>query len=500
MIAFAFSRALTSGKRKSGHAVVIAVTDSLKLSGDAATLDKAAGGALSRAIAASHFKGKAGQTLLVPGIEGTADRALLVGLGAEKELGARAFEDAGGHAVAQLLAARATAAEVLIDAKSRKVKEAEAAAHFLFGAQLRSFEFNKYRTKLKPEDKRTLTTLTAVTANPDAGKKYFSTLAPIADGVGIARNLVTEPPNILYPASLAEECKKLSKLGVKVTVLGEAQMAKLGMGALLGVGQGSSRESQLVVMEYNGGKKGDKPLALIGKGVCFDSGGISIKPSGGMEDMKWDMAGAGAVIGTMFALAGRKAKVNVVGAVGLVENMPDGNAQRPSDVVKSMSGQTIEVLNTDAEGRLVLADVVWYTQDKYKPKAIVDLATLTGAIIISLGSHRAGIFCNDDKLAKQLESAGDYTGERLWRMPLGQEYDDMLNCEIADMKNISDGREAGSTTAAQFIQRFTNGIPWAHLDIAGVAWSKKPTALTPKGAVGWGVRLLDRWLAEHYEK
>lgn len=502
MISYQFSRTLKTGKRTSGHAVVIALSEATKLSGAGLALDKATGGAIARAVEASSFAGKQGQTLIVAGIDGAvADRALLVGLGPDKDLGARAFEDAGGHAVAALLSHKAKTADILLDGvKTKKLKDPEAAAHFLFGAQMRSFEFNKYHTKKKPEDKRVLATLTAITMNPEAAKKAFTSTAAIADGVGIARNVITEPPNIMYPKALAEECRKLAKLGVKVTVLGEEQMRKLGMGALLGVGQGSEFESQMVLMEWNGGKKSDKPVALVGKGVCFDSGGISIKPSAGMEEMKWDMAGAGAVIGTMYALAARKAKVNVVGAVGLVENMPDGNAQRPSDVVVSMSGQTIEVLNTDAEGRLVLCDVIWYTQSKYKPKAIVDLATLTGAIIISLGSHRAGLFSNDDKLAKQILDAGDYTGERLWRMPLGPEYDEMLNCDIADMGNISNGREAGSTTAAQFIQRFTNGIPWAHLDIAGVAWNKKATALTPKGAVGWGVRLLDTWLADNYEK
>ena len=353
---------------------------------------------------------------------------------------------------------------------------------------------------MKAEDKPKLTSVQVITAAADQAKKQFAPLEGVAESIHFARDLVTEPANILYPATLAAECKKLSKLGVKVEVLGEAQMAKLGMGSLLGVGQGSERESQLVVMQYYGGKKGAKPVALVGKGVTFDTGGISIKPAGGMEEMKWDMGGSAAVIGTMRALAARGAKANVVGIVGLVENMPDGNAQRPGDVVTSMSGQTIEVLNTDAEGRLVLADALWYTQDRFKPQCIVDLATLTGAIIISLGSIQAGMFSNNDALCTSLSKAADRTGERLWRMPMGPEYDEMINCDIADMANISNGREAGSTTAAQFLQRFVNDTPWVHLDIAGVAWTKKASALTPKGGVGWGVRLLDQWVRDNYEK
>jgi len=311
--------------------------------------------------------------------------------------------------------------------------------------------------------------------------------------------LVTEPANIIYPETLAAACKNLEQDGVKVTILGEKEMAKLGMGALLGVGQGSVRESQLVIMEWLGGAKDDKPVAFVGKGVCFDTGGISIKPAGGMEEMKWDMGGAGAVIGLIKTLAGRNAKVNAIGVVGLVENMPDGNAQRPGDVVTSMSGQTIEVLNTDAEGRLVLADALWYTQDTYKPKFIVDLATLTGAIIVSLGGVYAGLFSNNDKLSKRLSESGEATGEKVWRFPLCDAYDKMINSDIADMQNIGAERQAGSITAAQFLQRFVNDTPWAHLDIAGTAWSKKDAATCPKGATGFGVRLLDNLVREHYE-
>jgi leucyl aminopeptidase len=316
--------------------------------------------------------------------------------------------------------------------------------------------------------------------------------------------LVSEPANELYPTALVARAKALIKLGVKVDALGERAMANLKMGALLGVGQGSVRESQLLVMRWNGAPraKGEarRPIAFVGKGVTFDTGGISIKPAGGMEDMKWDMGGAGVVIGLMRALAARKAKVNVVGVCGLVENMPDGNAQRPGDIVTSMSGQTIEVLNTDAEGRLVLADALWYTQDRFKPRLVVDLATLTGAIIVALGSSHAGLFSNDDALSGQLTAAGQEVGEPVWRLPLGRDYDKLINCDVADMKNISGGRGAGSITAAQFLQRFVkDGTPWAHLDIAGVTWSSKVQPTVPKGGTAFGVRLLDELVARNYE-
>jgi leucyl aminopeptidase len=323
----------------------------------------------------------------------------------------------------------------------------------------------------------------------------------VADGVFMTRDLVSEPPNVLTPAECAERCKALTKLGVEVEILGPKEMRKLGFGALLGVAQGSVQEPRMVVMKWMGapkGKKASRPLAFIGKGVTFDTGGISIKPAGGMEDMKWDMAGAGTVIGLMAALAGRKAKADVVGLVGLVENMPSGNAQRPGDVVTSASGQTIEVINTDAEGRLVLADVIHYCIEKFDPRFMVDLATLTGAIIVALGHEHAGLFSNDDTLASRIEAAGRMVGEGAWRMPLGEAYDKQIKSDIADMKNVG-GRPGGSITAAQFIQRFVQGKPWAHLDIAGTAWSGKDTPTAPKGATAYGVRLLDRLVAEHYE-
>ncbi|MEM8921797.1 MAG: leucyl aminopeptidase, partial [Pseudomonadota bacterium] len=335
----------------------------------------------------------------------------------------------------------------------------------------------------------------------EAAETEFAPLKAAADGTAVARDLVTEPPNVLHPESYAERIEALSDLGLEIKVLDEPAMAELGMGSLLGVGQGSIRGSRLCVISWMGaGDKDTAPVALVGKGVTFDTGGISLKPGAGMEDMKGDMGGSAAVVGAMVALAKRKAKANVVGLVGLVENMPDGNAIRPGDILTSASGQTIEIHNTDAEGRLVLADVLWYAQENYKPRAIVDLATLTGAIVISLGHEYAGLFSNNDDLAGQLSAAGDAEGEPVWRMPLGGAYDKLIDSPVADMKNVG-GRAGGSITAAQFLQRFIeNDTPWAHLDIAGTAWRPGDAgALEPTWASGYGPRLLDRWIKDNYE-
>jgi leucyl aminopeptidase len=424
---------------------------------------------------------------------------LLAGLGKASAIDAAQMQGLGGSVLAHLNGVGETEAAVQLDAIEGAIALGEAAANFAFGARLRSYRFDRYRTTEKPEKKPTLAKLAILSAGTAAAKRAYASLDKIADGIFFTRDLVSEPANILYPETLAEQAKTLASLGVVVEVLDEKKMAKLGMGSLLGVGQGSIRPSRLVVMQYTGNPKSkEAPLAFCGKGVTFDTGGISIKPAAGMEDMKWDMAGSGVVIGLMKALAGRKAKVNAVGLVGLVENMPGGNAQRPGDIVKSMSGQTVEVLNTDAEGRLVLADVMWYCQDRFKPRFMIDLATLTGAIIIALGSEYAGLFSNDEQLTQRLIAAGKATGEKLWQMPLGDAYDRQLDSDAADVKNIG-GREAGSVTAAQFIQRFVNKVPWAHLDIAGVTWSKKDTAMVPKGATAFGVRLLDRFVADNYE-
>jgi leucyl aminopeptidase len=344
-----------------------------------------------------------------------------------------------------------------------------------------------------------------LTLDPAVAAAAWAPLHAVAQGVFLSRDLISEPPNVLFPAEMAERCLKLEELGVKVEVFGPKEMTKMGFGMFMGVALGSATEPRMVVMRWDGaskgkGKKAERkpPLAFIGKGVTFDTGGISIKGAAGMEDMKWDMAGAGAVIGAMAALAGRKAKVDVVGLVGLVENMPGSRAQRPGDVVTSYSGQTVEVINTDAEGRLVLGDVLWYCQERFKPEFMVDLATLTGGIIVSLGHEYAGLFSNDEALAQKLQAAGTAWGEKLWRMPLGEAYDKMIKSEIADMKNVG-GRPGGSISAACFIQRFVNGVPWAHLDIAGTAWSNKDSPTIPKGATAFGVRLIDRLVAEHYE-
>ncbi|MDE0201294.1 MAG: leucyl aminopeptidase, partial [Rhodospirillaceae bacterium] len=365
-----------------------------------------------------------------------------------------------------------------------------------------SYSFDKYHTKKKDEDKKSLAELAVMLDEPAAAEDAFEANASLADGVFAARDLVSEPSNVKYPKTISEDIEALTEDGIEVELLDRDKMASLGMGSLLGVAQGSDHEPYLAIMRWNGAPDGadQQPVAFIGKGVTFDTGGISIKPSQGMEEMKYDMAGSAAVFGLMKCLAGRRARVNAIGMVGLVENMPDGKAQRPGDVVTSMSGQTIEVINTDAEGRLVLADVLWYAQATYKPRFMVDLATLTGAIIVSLGTYHAGLFSNDDELSERLIAAGKESGEEVWRMPLGERYNKDIDSAIADMKNVGKGREAGSVAGAVFLERFVNGVPWAHLDIAGMAWMKgdhDPTV--PKGASGFGVRLLDQLVRAHYE-
>ena len=459
----------------------------------AKALDAASGGALSRAQAASKFTGKKGQslTILAPGTL-PQKRVVLFGLGGADALKDEGLEALGAQIYTGLAHSGAAQLDVLFDLDGLD------ASLLASGALLRSYRFDKYRTKEKAEDKPSLKGMTFLVPDAKTARKNFKRLEKIAEGVFFTRDLVSEPPNIIYPASFAAELKALEKLGVEVEILGEKELAELGCGSLLGVGQGSARESRMVVMRWMKGGKKDKPVALIGKGVTFDTGGISLKPAGGMEDMKWDMGGAGVVAGTLKALAGRKAKCNVVGVVGLVENMPDGMAQRPGDVVTSMSGQTIEIINTDAEGRLVLADALWYTKETYKPCLMIDLATLTGAIMIALGREHAGLFSNSDTLAAQLTQAGLETDEKLWRMPLGPEYDKLIKSPIADMKNTGE-RMGGSITAAQFLQRFVDGTDWAHLDIAGVTWSNKDKGIVPKGGTGFGVRLLDRFIAKNHE-
>jgi leucyl aminopeptidase len=477
---------------KSGVCAVIA-GEGGKLDGVAARIDADLGGALTRAIKAAKFEGKKDQMLDVVAPGGKFDRVFVFGIGDASKFSAREVELLGGAMAGALQGAKAKQATIVADGPLGKDTPALLAS----GARLRVYDFDKYKTK-KKDKPNGLESLTVLCRDIAAAKKSFAAYDAVARGVHLARDFVNEPANVLTPAEFADRIRTLSKSGLKIETLGPSQMKRLGMGSLLGVAQGSENQPRLVVMRWNGGKRREKPVAFIGKGVTFDTGGISIKPAAGMEDMKGDMGGAACVAGLMLALAARKAKLNVVGCVGLVENMPSGNAQRPGDIVKSMSGQTIAVLNTDAEGRLVLADALWYIQDRFKPKFMVNLATLTGAILVALGKEFAGLFSNNDELAGRLYTAGQETGERVWRMPLAPEYDKLIDSDIADMKNIG-GRNAGSITAAQFLQRFVNNVPWAHLDVAGTAMDAPKTAINQSWGSGWGVRLLNRLVAEHYE-
>ena len=452
-------------------------------------------GAIGQAVAASRFTGGKGQTLDILAPQGL-DAARLVLVGAGKRDG---FDAVGAeHAAATgYNAVKASGLELL---RIEGAAGADLAARAALGVRLASYRFDKYRTKEPAEKKPSVVKTEVATADADAALAAFAPLAALADAISFTRDLVSEPPNVLYPAEFAARVKALETLGLEVEILGEVEMKALGMGALLAVGQGSIRESQLAVIRWNGAAdKSAQPIAFVGKGVCFDTGGISIKPAENMEDMKWDMGGAAAVAGVMHVLAGRKAKVNAVGILGLVENMPDGNSYRPGDVLTSMSGQTIEVVNTDAEGRLVLADALWYCQDRFKPKFMVDLATLTGAIIIAIGNDLAGCYANDEDLAAGLLAASKAEDEGLWRMPLPEAYNKQIDSMIADMKNTG-GRPGGSITAALFLQKYVNGTPWAHLDIASTAW-KKPSSIptSPDGATGFGVRLLNRMVQDKYE-
>ncbi|PDH66237.1 MAG: leucyl aminopeptidase [SAR116 cluster bacterium MED-G04] len=454
------------------------------LSESAIQADAACGGAITQAIKDTEFKASAGSSLTVRCADGAV---VIIGAGKAFTPGKEA-EDIGGHITAALAKNSLIKATLMIDSD-----DAAIISGIGLGAVLAAYKFSHYFTKgdkAKPKQRK-------LTITSPLGRKAltaFKAEKELAEGVFLARDLVYEPANMLYPESFAKRCKMLeNECGLKVEVLDEKAMKKEGMDLLLSVGQGSTKKSQMVIMRWDGGKKGEKPLALIGKGVCFDTGGISIKPAGGMEDMKWDMGGAAAVTGAMRSIAGRKLKRNVIGLIGLVENMPDGNATRPGDVVKSMSGQTVEIINTDAEGRLVLADVLTYTLRHFEPEKMVNLATLTGAIIVSLGKEHAGLFSNDDDLSGAITAAGLDTGEKAWRMPLGKDYDDLLKSHIADMKNIG-GRWAGSITAACFLERFVEGVPWAHIDIAGMAWADKSRPTVPSGGTGYGVRLLTRFV------
>jgi leucyl aminopeptidase len=475
-------------------ALAVLVPDGASLAGAAAALDETTSGALSRAIAGSRFTGAKGQTLdiLAPhGLE--AGRVTL--------LGAPAAPDPAGleTAAAQAFQAVKTSGARALVLRLPGVS-ADLAAAAALGVRLAAYRFDRYRTTEKPEKKPSVEAVRLEVDDVAAASAAWEVLSGLGDAIILARDLVSEPANILYPEEFARRVRGLTSLGLEVEILGVKEMTALGMGALLGVGQGSVRESQLAIIQWKGSSDPEaQPVAFVGKGVCFDTGGISLKPPEGMEEMITDMGGAAAVTGAMAALAARKAKVNAVGILGLVENMPDGNAQRPGDVVKTMSGQTVEVINTDAEGRLVLADALWYCQNRFKPKFMVNLATLTGAIIIALGKDIAGLFSNNDDLSEKLLAASKASGDTLWRMPMPPQYEKLIESNVADMKNVGT-RHGGSISAALFIQRFVNGLPWAHLDIAPTAWKPNSTVPTiPSGATGFGVRLLDRLVADHYE-
>ncbi|WP_373085464.1 leucyl aminopeptidase [Sneathiella sp.] len=498
---FAFSE-ISLPKRGS---LALAVFADNELSPTAKDVDKITKGAITRALGSSRFKGKIGNFLeiLAPvGLE--VSRIVLFGLGEVEKLSQTDLETVGGSLVKKLNSAGARSVTVIVDELATDdIRTSDAAAAIAMGAMLGSYRFQKYKTDIDETSEPTLVRMTLSCKSSAVARKAFADMEAIVEGVFLTRDLVSEPANSLYPESFAERCLELTSLGIEVEVLDEAKMQRLGMGALLGVGQGSTRDSRLVIMQWNGatGKKASrKPLAFVGKGVCFDTGGISLKPAAGMEQMKWDMGGAGTVTGLMKALAGRKAKINVVGVIGCVENMPDGNAMRPGDIVTSMSGQTIEVLNTDAEGRLVLADALWYTQDRFKPEFMVNLATLTGAIIVTLGHENAGMFGNNDELAERIFAAGKEVGEGVWRLPMSDAYAKQIKSPIADLQNIgTGGRGAGSIVAAEFLAKFVNDVPWVHLDIAGMAWSSTDKPTVPKGGTGYGVRLLDRLVHDHYE-
>ena len=476
-------------------AVVVFAVEGESLTGAAQTQDVSSGGAIARAMAASRFKGAKGQTLeLIAPAQGPT-RLLAVGLG-----GAEATDDEGIEQAAATAYNALKTSGVETIALALEDRSAEAAARAAMGVKLASYRFDRYRTTEKADAKPSVTRVLIRTADAEAARTAFASHAAVADGVIFTRDLVSEPANVLYPVEFAKRVKALESLGLEVEVFGEDQLREMGLHCFLSVGDGSARETQMVVVQWRGAADPDaQPIAFVGKGVTFDTGGVSLKPADGMEDMKWDMGGAGVVSGLMCALAGRKAKVNAVGVLGLVENMNDGAATRPGDVVSTLSGQTVEIINTDAEGRLVLADCLTYTERRFNPKFMVDLATLTGAIIIALGNDFAGLFSNDDDLSDALLAASKAEGEGLWRLPLPASYEKQIDSPIADVKNVG-GRPGGSITAALFLQRFVKETPWAHLDIAAVTWRKpSPIPTAPDGASGFGVRLLNRLVADRYE-
>ena len=482
--------------------LVVLLDDSLKLYGDILAIDKKNKGLVSRIIKNKSFSAKNKEKLSLIGLNiPNIEEVILYGIGSSSSIKDDGIERIGGNIYSIIPPKVKNIAISIKSYKSLNVSSEDAAVQLAQGFSLRSYNFNKYRSKSKPKIVSDVKALEVLVDDPKAVKNKNIFSNALKEGVFLTRDLVSEPPNVLNPIALSKEIVKLEKEGVEVQVLGVAQMKKFKMGALLGVAQGSANEPRLVTMRWrnNKRKKSQPNICFVGKGVTFDTGGISIKPSNGMEEMKYDMAGAGVVIGLMKTLAKRKAKVDACAVVGLVENMPSGKAQRPGDVVRSYSGHTIEVINTDAEGRLVLADAVAYAIKKFNPRKLIDLATLTGAVIVCLGNKRAGLFSNNEELADNIFSSGEQTGERVWRLPVGPEYDDDIKSDIADMKNVGSGRGAGSTAGAKFIQQFINDIPWAHLDIAGVTWSKSNSDLFSLGATAFGVRLLNAYVKEFIE-
>jgi leucyl aminopeptidase len=483
--------------------ILVVITDENMALGSAAQAHlKPSGDLLERVAKIEKFKGKQNKVLALTAPSGLKlEHVLVAGVGKAKDMKSENWLKLGGT-IGGRLPAGARNVTVLAQLPGGKLS-AEDAAQIGLGIKLRAYRFDRYKSKKKADgddEKTAAAQIRIAVEDVAAGRKAWNDANGIGDGIVLARELVNEPPNVLFPVEFARRAAELKKLGVQVEVLDEPAMRKLGMNALLAVGQGSERDSRLVIMRWNGAKKkSEAPVAIVGKGVCFDTGGISIKPAASMEDMKGDMAGAACVTGLMHALAARKARANVIGVIGIVENMPDGKAYRPGDILKSYSGQTIEVINTDAEGRLVLCDALAYTNERFKPKLIVDLATLTGAILIALGQEYAGLFSNDDKLADRLTEAGKVTGELVWRMPLAPYYDKMIDSRFADMKNTG-GRFGGSITAAQFLQRYVGKTPWAHLDIAGTGMAAHNTEIGDSWGPGWGVRLLNEFIAAHYEK
>ncbi|MEP3438085.1 MAG: leucyl aminopeptidase [Hoeflea sp.] len=478
-----------------GGLVVAMGSSSAPVSGAARSADPA--GQLDKAVKVAGFNGKSFSTIdVIAPVDAAADRIALIGTGDPDKLSSHEWMRIGGKIFTQIGKVR----QVTVLLGDQAAPSAEAAADMALGLLMRSYSFDTYKTVKTEDDDKETRKVSVVFQHDDAAgcKKAFAIRQVVAEGVELARNLVNEPANVLGPVEFAARAKELEALGVSVEILTEKEMKKLKMEALLGVSLGSARPPRLAVMHWNGGKPKDKPVAFVGKGVVFDTGGISIKPASGMEDMKGDMGGAAAVTGLMHVLAGRKAKVNAIGIIGLVENMPDGAAQRPGDIVRSMSGQTIEIINTDAEGRLVLCDALTYCQEKFKPAIMINLATLTGAVMVALGQHHAGLFSNDDDLSRALTKAGEVTEERVWRLPLSSDYDKMIDSKFADMKNTG-GRYAGSITAAQFLKRFVKDTPWAHLDIAGTAMGSPSTDVNQSWASGFGVRLLDELVRANYE-